>query len=176
MIEANLSRWFYLQGQRWPGRFKRRDGEFHHRCAQHAAVVTTSAEATAYTENDPATVIDSGATVADVDNPHLVGATVTITNNLASPSTLLRTCFATLRLGSGHALRSYSGQALRSYSGQAWREIIRFAVAGGVIVLICRDLSPLCCPPFVAHSNSQENLACFQKFNIDSVDTCIHFY
>ena len=44
-------------------------------------VVTTTGGAVAYTENDAATVIDSGLTVTDSDNSNLVGATVAVTGN-----------------------------------------------------------------------------------------------
>jgi hypothetical protein len=42
--------------------------------------VTTTAGTTAFTEGDPAVVVDSGVTVSDVDNANLASATVTITN------------------------------------------------------------------------------------------------
>ncbi len=44
----------------------------------NAPVVTTTATALAYAENDAATVLDSGVTVSDVDSPNLSGATVQI--------------------------------------------------------------------------------------------------
>ena len=49
-----------------------------------APVVTASGGSLAYTENDPATAIDSGLTVTDVDSPNLVGATVAITSGFVS--------------------------------------------------------------------------------------------
>ena len=47
-------------------------------------VVTTSAGTLAYTENDPAKVIDSGVTVTDSDSTNLTGATVSITTGFVS--------------------------------------------------------------------------------------------
>ncbi|HJT65247.1 MAG TPA: Ig-like domain-containing protein [Pyrinomonadaceae bacterium] len=47
-------------------------------------VVTTTAGNLAYTENDPATVIDSGLTVTDSDSANLTGATVSITAGFVS--------------------------------------------------------------------------------------------
>ena len=47
-------------------------------------VVTTTAGNLLYTENDPATAIDSGLTVTDADNTDLVGATVAITAGFVS--------------------------------------------------------------------------------------------
>jgi hypothetical protein len=44
----------------------------------NAPTLTTTATALAYTENDAPTALDSGLTVADVDSPNLVGATVQI--------------------------------------------------------------------------------------------------
>ncbi len=49
-----------------------------------APVVTTTAGNLAYTENDPATAIDTGLTVTDGDSPDLVGATVAITAGFVS--------------------------------------------------------------------------------------------
>jgi hypothetical protein len=45
-----------------------------------APVVTPTAGVTAFTEDGPAVVVDSGVTVSDVDNTNLASATVTITN------------------------------------------------------------------------------------------------
>jgi Big-like domain-containing protein/Calx-beta domain-containing protein/cadherin-like protein len=42
-----------------------------------------------YTENDPATAIDPGLTITDVDNANLTGATVAITGNFASGQDVL---------------------------------------------------------------------------------------
>ncbi|WP_334909116.1 FG-GAP-like repeat-containing protein [Nostoc sp.] len=47
-------------------------------------VTTATNTALAYTENDPATVIDSGITVTDADSSNLSSATVSITNGFAS--------------------------------------------------------------------------------------------
>jgi hypothetical protein len=52
--------------------------------ANDAPVVTTTAGNLSYTENDPATAIDPGLTVTDVDSANLVGATVAITGNFSS--------------------------------------------------------------------------------------------
>src|ERR1051326_5522431 len=49
-----------------------------------APVVTTSGGSLSYTEYDPATVIDTGVTVTDIDSTNLVGATVSITVNFQS--------------------------------------------------------------------------------------------
>jgi hypothetical protein len=57
--------------------------------ANDAPVVTATAGNLSYTENDPATVIDSGLTVTDVDNANLTGATVAITANFASGQDVL---------------------------------------------------------------------------------------
>jgi hypothetical protein len=46
-----------------------------------APVVTTTAGSTAYTEGDPATTVDSGVTVADVDDTELEGAQVRISES-----------------------------------------------------------------------------------------------
>ena len=47
-------------------------------------VVTTTAGSLAYTENDPATAVDSGVTVTDPISATLIGATVSITGNFQS--------------------------------------------------------------------------------------------
>ncbi len=49
-----------------------------------APVVTTTAGNLSYTENDPATAIDPGLTVTDIDSPDLTGATVAITAGFVS--------------------------------------------------------------------------------------------
>jgi VCBS repeat-containing protein len=54
-----------------------------------APVVTTSVSVLAYTENDPATAIDTSLTVSDVDSSDLIGATVSITTNFASGQDVL---------------------------------------------------------------------------------------
>ncbi|MBF0154364.1 MAG: DUF4347 domain-containing protein, partial [Magnetococcales bacterium] len=45
------------------------------------AMVTTSAGPWTFTENDPATIVDAGLTVADSDNATLTGATIVISGN-----------------------------------------------------------------------------------------------
>ncbi len=54
-----------------------------------APVVTTAGTALPTTENDPATAIDAGITVSDVDNTTLSGATVAITGNYANGQDVL---------------------------------------------------------------------------------------
>src|SRR5205823_3799301 len=54
-----------------------------------APVVTTSAGALAYTENQAATAVDPALTVTDADSANLVGATVTISGNFASGQDVL---------------------------------------------------------------------------------------
>ncbi|MEH2342364.1 MAG: FG-GAP-like repeat-containing protein [Nostoc sp.] len=49
-----------------------------------APVATATNTALTYTENDPATAIDSGITVSDVDSQNLNSATVTITNGFVA--------------------------------------------------------------------------------------------
>jgi hypothetical protein len=49
-------------------------------CQGDAPVVTTTAGATAFTEDSGPVVVDSGVTVTDVDSANLASATVTITN------------------------------------------------------------------------------------------------
>ena len=56
-------------------------------------MVTTTAGNLSYTENDPATVIDSGLTVTDTDSANLTGATVAITAGFVSAQDTL--AFAT---------------------------------------------------------------------------------
>jgi VCBS repeat-containing protein len=56
-----------------------------------APLVTTSAGDTPYTENDPATAVDTGLTVTDVDDTDLEGATVTITTGFQPGDELLFT-------------------------------------------------------------------------------------
>ena len=56
-----------------------------------AASVTTSAGALAYTENDPATVIDAGLTVADPDDTSLEGARVRVSAGFQADDELLFT-------------------------------------------------------------------------------------
>jgi hypothetical protein len=51
--------------------------------------VVNSAGSMTYTENDPATAIDTGVTVSDPDSAILTGATVQITGNLASAQDVL---------------------------------------------------------------------------------------
>ena len=59
-------------------------------CAPDAPVVQTSAGSLAYTENDPATAIDPGVTVTDVDGgASITGATVAITSNFAGAQDVL---------------------------------------------------------------------------------------
>jgi trimeric autotransporter adhesin len=53
-----------------------------------APVVTTSAGSTAYTENDPATPVDSDLTVGDVDDVDLEGGEVRISSGLESADEL----------------------------------------------------------------------------------------
>lgn len=48
-----------------------------------APTVATSGSPLAYTENDPATPLDPGVTLSDVDHALLIGATVSITGNYA---------------------------------------------------------------------------------------------
>ncbi|MEX0781289.1 MAG: Ig-like domain-containing protein [Dehalococcoidia bacterium] len=59
--------------------------------ANDAPVITTTAGALAYTEGDPATVIDSGLTVTDADDANLEGATVRISAGFQSGDELLFT-------------------------------------------------------------------------------------
>ena len=54
-----------------------------------APTVTTTGSALAYTENDPATVIDAGLTVSDPDNANLDSVIVRITNNFTSGQDVL---------------------------------------------------------------------------------------
>ncbi len=54
-----------------------------------APVVTTTAGSLAYTENDPATAIDPGLTVTDVDSANLTDATVAITAGFVSGQDIL---------------------------------------------------------------------------------------
>ena len=54
-----------------------------------APVVTASNGSTSYTENDAATVIDSGVTVTDADSANLTGATVAITGGFAGAEDVL---------------------------------------------------------------------------------------
>jgi hypothetical protein len=57
--------------------------------ANDPPVVTTTVANLSYTENDPATAIDTGLTVTDVDSANLVGATVAITSgHVAAQDTL----------------------------------------------------------------------------------------
>ena len=59
-------------------------------CAPDAPVVQTSAGNLAYTENDPATPVDPGVTVTDVDGgASIAGATVAITSNFAGGQDVL---------------------------------------------------------------------------------------
>jgi hypothetical protein len=51
--------------------------------------VTTSVGALAYTENDPASAVDAGVTVGDVDDPTLASATVQITGGYVAGEDLL---------------------------------------------------------------------------------------
>ncbi len=53
-------------------------------CVDDAPDVDASAGALAYTEDDPATAIDTGLTVTDADSANLTGATVRITGNFAA--------------------------------------------------------------------------------------------
>ena len=55
----------------------------------NAPDVTTSSGALAYTENDPATPIDTGLTIADPDSIDLTGATVQITGGYAAGEDVL---------------------------------------------------------------------------------------
>lgn len=54
-----------------------------------APTATTSGGAVAYTENDPATVVDGAITVSDPDTTDLVGATVSISGNFAAGEDVL---------------------------------------------------------------------------------------
>ena len=54
-----------------------------------APTVTTTGSALAYTENDPATVIDAGLTVSDPDNANLDSVIVRITGNFTSGQDVL---------------------------------------------------------------------------------------
>jgi len=54
-----------------------------------APVVTTSGGALAYTENDPASVVDGAVTVSDVDNATLASATLQITGGYVAGEDLL---------------------------------------------------------------------------------------
>ena len=59
-------------------------------CAADAPNVTTSAGSLAYTENDPATLIDAGVTVTHPDSGAMItGATVAITTNFAAGQDVL---------------------------------------------------------------------------------------
>jgi VCBS repeat-containing protein len=59
-------------------------------CVNDNPVVDTSAGTVAYTENDPAKVIDTGVTVTDADaGASITGATVAITTNFASGQDVL---------------------------------------------------------------------------------------
>ena len=55
----------------------------------NAPDVDTSAGALAYTENDPATAIDTTITITDVDSANLTGATIQITGNYVAGEDLL---------------------------------------------------------------------------------------
>jgi Calx-beta domain len=57
--------------------------------ANDAPIVTATAGNLSYTENDPATAIDTGLTITDVDDANLTGATVAITANFASDQDVL---------------------------------------------------------------------------------------
>ncbi|HEX8121943.1 MAG TPA: Ig-like domain-containing protein [Solirubrobacteraceae bacterium] len=52
-------------------------------------LATTSVDAVAYTENDPAVAVDPGLTAADVDSPQLAGATVAISSGFAAGEDVL---------------------------------------------------------------------------------------
>ncbi|MFZ4289021.1 cadherin domain-containing protein [Variovorax sp. HJSM1_2] len=54
-----------------------------------APVVTTTGTLLAYTENDPATAVDPGLVVSDVDSPVLAGASIAITANYDSAHDML---------------------------------------------------------------------------------------
>jgi hypothetical protein len=54
-----------------------------------APVISTSVTTLSYTENDPATAIDSALTAGDVDSSNLVGVTVQITGNYANGEDVL---------------------------------------------------------------------------------------
>ncbi|RNL60110.1 hypothetical protein EFK50_21290, partial [Nocardioides marmoriginsengisoli] len=54
-----------------------------------APAMTTTAGATSYTENQAATIVDSGLTVTDTDSATLVGATAQITGNYSSAQDVL---------------------------------------------------------------------------------------
>jgi hypothetical protein len=83
-----------------------------------APVVTATAGNLSYTENDPATAIDPGLTVTDVDSANLTGTTVAITGNFASGQDVLA---FTNQLGitgsynSGTGVLTLSGTIRRHY-------------------------------------------------------------
>lgn len=71
-----------------------------------APVVTTTAGSLAYTENDPATAIDGGVTVTDVDNANLAGATVQITTGCTPGQDVLALASPPLGITAGYTAAS----------------------------------------------------------------------
>jgi len=83
-----------------------------------APVVTTTGGITAFTEDGPAVVVDSGITVSDVDNTNLASATVTITNvqDVGFEGLAATACGAMAVGGSGTATLTITGsQPLATY-------------------------------------------------------------
>jgi VCBS repeat-containing protein len=81
-----------------------------------APVVTLAGGSVAYTENDPATVLDGGLTVRDADSPNLAGATVTIVRGLAAGEDVLE---ATGALPGGITARYTAASGTLALSGTA---------------------------------------------------------
>jgi hypothetical protein len=89
-----------------------------------APTVTTTGGNTSYTENDPATVVDGGATVADLDDTHIESAQVQFTAGFESGDTLGFSDTATITHGynsgtgvltlTGHDTKANYQAALRS--------------------------------------------------------------
>ena len=91
----------------------------------NAPDVDNSAGALAYTENDPATAIDTTITITDVDSANLTGALVTITGNFAGARGRTRATRAAehhgrLHRGDRHA-DAVSGRRRSPSTRRRWR-------------------------------------------------------
>jgi VCBS repeat-containing protein len=129
-----------------------------------APTVALTSSALSYTENDPASVVDAGLTIADADSTTLSGATVQIATGLAAGQDVLEltgaaptgitdaynTATGTLTLSGTASLADYQA-ALRdvayrntSDAPSAAARSIRFAVTdadSGVSATVARDLT-----------------------------------
>ncbi|MGH8537584.1 MAG: DUF4347 domain-containing protein, partial [Gammaproteobacteria bacterium] len=129
-------------------------------------VVATTGSALAYTENDPATAVDSGLTVSDVDNTTLTGATVTLSANYVNGEDVLGFTDQLGITGSWNAVTgtlTLSGTTILANYQAALRTIVYTNLSDGPSTL-ARTVS------FVVNDGSANSVVATRTLNITAVN------